>query len=159
MDPMKNQLIVKIREATRRDVPRLVELMKGLTLTMSKAESDGASTIAEYEKVFEHIERDPNRKLFVAEVEREIVGAADLLIAPNLSHRGLPWAIMENVIVDERMRRKGIARELVRHLMNVAKESGCYKIGLSSDKRRAAAHRLYQSLGFDQYGLSFRIYF
>jgi ribosomal protein S18 acetylase RimI-like enzyme len=151
--------MAKIRKATKRDVPRLVDLMRGLTLTTSKAESKGVSTLGEYEKVFEKIQRDPNRTLFVAEHDGEVVGAADLLIAPNLSHRGLPWAVMENVIVDERMRRKGIARELVQHLVNVAKKSGCYKIGLSSDKRRTAAHRLYKSLGFDQYGLSFRIYF
>ena len=81
------------------------------------------------------------------------------MIVPNLSHRGSPWAVMENVIVDESMRRKGIASAIVEYLVNLAKESGCYKIGLSSSKERPAAHSMYESLGFKQYGLGYRIYF
>jgi GNAT superfamily N-acetyltransferase len=156
---MTKKTVVIIREAEKRDVPAIVELMKGLIIKTSVAEARGASTLAEYEKVFERIWTDPNHKLFVAEIEGRVVGAADLLVVPNLSHRGLPWALIENVVIDESMRRKGFGRELVKHLIDVAKKSGCYKIGLSSDRKRAAAHRLYESLGFDQYGLSFRMYF
>ncbi|MBI4832206.1 MAG: GNAT family N-acetyltransferase [Candidatus Lindowbacteria bacterium] len=151
--------IVTSREAEKRDLAAIIELMKGLTIKTSAAEAQGASTLAEYESIFEQISRDPNHKLYVVETGGRVVGAADLLIVPNLSHRGLPWAIIENVVVDENARRKGIGRELVKHLVKVAKESGCYKIGLTSDRKRTAAHRLYESLGFDQYGLAFRIYF
>jgi GNAT superfamily N-acetyltransferase len=150
---------VTIREAAGGDLPRIVELMEALTINTSEAEASGASTLADYEQVFEQIERDPGRHLVVAELDGQVVGAADLIIMPNLSHRATPWAMMENVIVDERMRRRGIARALVTHLVNLARESGCYKIGLSSDRRRTEGHRLYESLGFDQYGLGFRIYF
>jgi GNAT superfamily N-acetyltransferase len=66
---------------------------------------------------------------------------------------------MENVIVDENMRRKGIAGVMIEHLVELARRSGCYKIGLSSSKKRPAAHAMYESLGFKQYGLGFRIYF
>ena len=108
--------------------------------------------------MFEQIKRDPNRKLFVAVLNGKLVGAADLIIAPNLSHHALPWAIMENLVVAENWRGHGIAKKLVQHLVVTAKSSGCYKIGLSSDRRRTAAHQLYRSLGFDQYGLGFRTY-
>jgi len=40
-----------------------------------------------------------------------------------------------------------------------AKEAGCYKIGLSSDKRRKEAHRFYRSLGFKAEAHGFRLYF
>jgi GNAT superfamily N-acetyltransferase len=150
---------VDIREARKEDLARLVELMENLTITTSTVEADGASSLADYEKVFELIERDPNHHLIVAEVDGRIVGSADLMIVPNLSHRGTPWAVMENVIVDESMRRKGIASAIVEYLVNLARESGCYKIGLSSSKKRPAAHRMYESLGFKQYGLGYRIYF
>jgi GNAT superfamily N-acetyltransferase len=150
---------IKIRRAARGDLPRLIELMKGLTITTSNAEADGASSLAEYERVFEQIERDPQHHLLVADVGGQVVGSGDLLIVPNLSHRGMSWAIVENVIVDENMRRKGIARELMKHMIDLAKKSRCYKIGLSSNRRREGAHRFYESLGFQQYGLGFRIYF
>jgi ribosomal protein S18 acetylase RimI-like enzyme len=148
-----------IRRAVKGDLSAIVELMKALTLTTSKAESGKAPTAADYEQIFQQIEGDPNRKLFVAEIDGRVVAAADLLIMPNLSHHGSPRAIIENVIVAEKMRRQGIARKLINHLIKTAKENDCYKIGLSSDKRRTAAHRLYESLGFNQYGLGFRIYF
>lgn len=150
---------ITIREARKIDLARLVELMKALTITTSTVEADGASSLADYEKVFELIERDPNHRLIVAEVDGQIVGSADLMIVPNLSHRGLPWAVMENVIVDDSLRRKGVASAMVEYLVNLAKESGCYKIGLSSSKERPDAHKLYESLGFKQYGLGYRIYF
>jgi len=156
---MSEALEINIREAGKDDLAVIVELMKTLTITTSEAESQGASTLADYEKVFEQIERDPNHKLIVAELDGRIVGSADLVIVPNLSHRGLPWAVMENVIVDESMRRTGIAGAMVKHLVTVAKESGCYKVGLSSSKERPAAHRMYEALGFKQYGLGYRIYF
>ena len=150
---------IVIRNAEKSDLSRIVELMKALTIMTSKAEAEGASTLADYEKVFGRIERDPNHKLIVAEVDGKVVGTADLLIVPNLSHRGLPWAVMENVIVDESVRRKGVAARMVKYLVEVAKKSGCYKIGLSSSTKRHAAHRMYESLGFKQYGLGYRIYF
>ena len=148
-----------IREARKSDVARLVELMEALTITTSEAEADGASTLDDYEKIFEQIESDPGHKLIVAKVDGTIVGSADMVIVPNLSHRGLSWAVMENVIVEEKMRRKGIAGAMVQYLVDLARESGCYKIGLSSSKERPAAHSFYESLGFKQYGLGFRIYF
>ena len=166
---MSENLDVNIREARKGDVPRLVELMESLTITTSNVETNGVSTLGvstlgvstlgDYEKIFERIEGAPDHRLIVAEVDGRVVGSAELVIADNLSHRGLPWAVMENVIVEEKMRRKGIARAMVNHLVDLAKERGCYKIGLSSNKERKAAHRMYESLGFKQYGLGFRIYF
>ncbi len=140
-------------------MPRLIGLLATFKLVTTESESAGAATLAEYEKIFDEIDREPRRHLVVAEVDGKVVGTADLIVAANLSHHGLPWAVVENVVVEESMRRKGIATLLLKHLIDLAKQSGCYKITLSSNKKRAAAHRFYESLGFDQYGYGFRIYF
>ena len=134
-------------------------IYREITSASAKPIQGGASTITDYEAIFQQIEQDPNHHLLVAEVDGEIVGSGDLLIVPNLSHRGLPWAIVENVIVEESMRRKGIARKLMQHMIDFARRSGCYKIGLSSNKKRPDAHRMYEALGFRQYGYGYRIYF
>lgn len=156
---MSNAASVTIREARKGDLPRLVELLDQITITSSTVEANGASSLAEYEKVFALIERDPNHHVIVAEVDGRVVGSADLIIVSNLSHRALPWAVMENVVVEESARRKGVGSAIVKHLVSIAKENGCYKVGLSSNKKRLAAHRMYESLGFKQYGLGYRIYF
>ena len=39
--------------------------------------------------------------------------------------------------------------------MDRCKEKGCYKIALSSQFKREAAHKFYESLGFEKMGYSF----
>ena len=82
-----------------------------------------------------------------------------LLIVPNLSHEGRPWALVENVVVDEQYRRRGIGRLLMNYAVGKAKETGCHKIGLSSDTSRKEAHKFYRSMGFEASAHGFRLYF
>jgi len=39
----------------------------------------------------------------------------------------------------------------------MAREAGCYKLVLSSNQKRARAHAVYESLGFQRHGFSFSI--
>lgn len=67
---------------------------------------------------------------------------------PNLSHQGRPWAQVENVVVDERERGSGYGERLLRYALDAARAAGCYKLVLTSNKQRAAAHRFYTRIGF-----------
>lgn len=102
---------------------------------------------------------DPARHLMIAVADDEIVGTADLLLVPNLTHRGQPWAIVENVVVTRNLRRGGVGRALMRRLIDVARAAGCYKLQLHSGKHRAEAHEFYRSLGMDAIAEGFKIYF
>lgn len=44
------------------------------------------------------------------------------------------------------------------YIINKAKEAGCYKIMLTSDKRRKPAHNFYKSLGFEASAHGFKLY-
>jgi ribosomal protein S18 acetylase RimI-like enzyme len=57
-------------------------------------------------------------------------------------------ARIEDVVVDEAMRGKGIGEALMRHALNMAREAGADGVALTSNPRREAANRLYQRLGF-----------
>jgi ribosomal protein S18 acetylase RimI-like enzyme len=57
-------------------------------------------------------------------------------------------ARIEDVVVDEAMRGKGIGEALVRHALNVARDAGADGVALTSNPKREAANRLYQRLGF-----------
>ncbi|MBV1733821.1 MAG: GNAT family N-acetyltransferase, partial [Hydrogenophaga sp.] len=52
---------------------------------------------------------------------------------------------------------KGIGRQLMAHAIEQARAAGCYKLALSSNAKRQAAHAFYESLGFQRHGLSFVI--
>lgn len=88
--------------------------------------------------------------LFVTEDENgTIVGMLSLCICPTLAKDKL-W--IEDVIVDESCRGKGIGRSLVKeavaHAKTLAPGSRLY---LTSNPKRKAARELYASEGFEQY--------
>jgi GNAT superfamily N-acetyltransferase len=149
-----------VRAATGNDIPRILELYRQLAITTAPTELDQKPSLAEdYQRVFAQISAVPGLELLVAEEEDEVAGSLVLFIAPNLSHGGLPWALVENVIVDQKYRRQGIGKLLMDYAIARAKGAGCYRIGLSSDKRRKEAHRFYRSLGFEASSHGFRLYF
>jgi ribosomal protein S18 acetylase RimI-like enzyme len=59
-------------------------------------------------------------------------------------------SIVEDVIVDEKMRRRGIAEALMRRAIDLAGQAGAAVLTLSSNPTREAANKLYQSMGFEK---------
>ncbi|MCI0555250.1 MAG: GNAT family N-acetyltransferase [Anaerolineae bacterium] len=57
-------------------------------------------------------------------------------------------SIVEDVVVDERMRGQGIGEALMFHAINLAREAGASGVTLTSNPRREAANHLYQAIGF-----------
>ncbi len=58
-------------------------------------------------------------------------------------------SIIEDVIVDESMRRRGIGEALMRRAIELAREAGAEGVSLTSNPGREAANKLYQSMGFE----------
>ena len=57
-------------------------------------------------------------------------------------------SIVEDVVVDESLRRHGIGEALVLHAIGLAREAGARGVSLTSNPKREAANYLYQSIGF-----------
>lgn len=151
--------MVMIRLATEEDIPRIMELYRELALSTSQVELSRSPSPDDYRRVFAEICASPGHELLVAEYQGEVVGAMVLVIVPNLSHGACPWAVVENLVIDHRHRRRGFGRLLMDYAVARAKETGCYRIVLTSDKRRRVAHRFYCALGFDASAHGFRLYF
>jgi GNAT superfamily N-acetyltransferase len=98
------------------------------------------------------------RTLLVADVNGEIVGTADLLIVQNLMRGSAPWAMVENVVVADRVRRRGIGRALFDEAIRLARGAGSYKVQLLSNKHRRDAHAFYKAVGFTATAEGFRLY-
>ncbi len=145
-----------IRLATEGDIPRIRELYSDLTIITSDVERRRSPSPEDYERVLAEIATAPGHELLVVEHEGEVVGTMVLLIVPNLSHAASPWALVENLIVDHRYRRLGLGKLLVEYAVCRAREAGCHKLVLSSDKRRGEAHHFYRSLGFEASAHGFR---
>ncbi len=77
-----------------------------------------------------------------------IVGIASLI--PIHTPRVCDGRI-EDVVVDEKHRGKGIGKELIRRLLEKARKLNMKTVYLTSEPNRTAANRLYQNMGFAQY--------
>lgn len=58
-------------------------------------------------------------------------------------------SLVEDVVVDEHMRGRGIGNALVRYAIDLAREAGANGVALTSNPQREAANHLYQSMGFE----------
>jgi len=145
-----------VREATEADLPRLIELIAQLSL--AEPVDDARRPLDEaYRRAYGQIAADRRQRLFIVEAGDRLVGCLSLIVVPNLSHQGRPYAMVENVVVDEGARGDGFGQLLMRRAIEEARRAGCYKVALTSNKQRADAHRFYQRLGFQATHEGFRL--
>jgi len=149
-----------IRLAKVNDIPRIIQLYDELVITTSRIEWGKVKpSLVDYQKTLNEINTIPGYELLIAEENDEILGSMVLLIMPNLSHRASPWALVENIIIDPKQQRRNVGRKLMEYAVRRAKDKGCYKIILNSNKKRRGAHKFYRSLGFEASAYGFSIYF
>src|SRR3989344_653553 len=84
-------------------------------------------------------------ELWVATENNKIIGMATLAL---IVKPGGITAQLEDVVVDEAARGKGLGRQLCEKAIERAKANGAHSIHLTSRPARVAANKLYQKLGF-----------
>lgn len=89
----------------------------------------------------------PNNYLLVAKENDDIIGTLTLVFywVPS----GVKTWI-EDVIVSDKARGKGVATALMWHALGLAREKGAEKVDLSSRSWREAANSLYLKMGFEK---------
>jgi GNAT superfamily N-acetyltransferase len=141
---------ITLREATEADLPAI------LTLYAQLGQDDGKVLSLEAAGcIFARMKTYPDYRIYIALLNGRIVGTFALLILDNIAHMGTPSAILEDVVVEEGIRSQGIGRQMMRYANSLCREKGCYKMSLTSNRNREAAHRFYESLGFEKHGYSF----
>lgn len=148
--------MLKIRTATEKDIPRLLELYRQLAFD---PEDYQFPPLKACRRVFKEQSKIPGYSLLVAEENGEVIGTTVLAILPGMAHGTSPFAVIEYVVVDETKRSQGVGKALMGYCKDKAKKAGCYKIMLTSDKRRERAHKFYRKEGFEASAEGFRYYF
>ena len=100
-----------------------------------------------WEELKELVDSKSSTLLVAREPDEQSTIAAILCLTVYRVPTGLR-SIIEDVIVDENMRRRGIGEALVRQAIDLAREAGADGVSLTSNQQRKAANQLYQSMGF-----------
>lgn len=139
-----------IREATEADLPRLLDLYFQLSQLGARPESAPQPVTEAHRATLRALRADPRATCLVLEVDGRVVGTLTVYILANLSHGARPFAVVENVVTDAAVRGRGWGRLLMAHAEELARRQGCYRIVLTSHRRRTDAHRFYERLGFQR---------
>ena len=148
--------MASVRKATEADIPRILELYRQLELNPSPGSVDPSPE--DCLGVVRSVSATPGQELLVAEENGRVAGTMMVVIVPSLAHHASPWAVVEHMVVEEKLRSRGIGKALMDYAVAKAKAAGCYKIMLSSNKKRQDAHRFYRSLGFTATHEGFHLY-
>jgi N-acetylglutamate synthase-like GNAT family acetyltransferase len=93
-------------------------------------------------------------RLLVAVLDGEVVGLAALHVSLAVEYDE-PAAKLSAIVVDERVRRRGIGEALVAAIEEEARRRGCRLVFLTTAERRGDAHAFYRRLGYEETGRRF----
>jgi ribosomal protein S18 acetylase RimI-like enzyme len=129
---------VTIEEA-REVTPELVEAFARMIPQLSSSSPPpGAAEL-------EEMVRAPGTHVLVAVEEGVILGSLTLVIF-RIPTGMRAW--IEDVVVDDAARGKGVGEAINRFALDLARQKGCKTVDLTSRPSREAANRLYQRIGF-----------
>lgn len=138
---------MEFRTAERADVPAILALLADDEISRSRGVVSETADAAVW-AAFDAIDASPHDDLIVGEIGGEIVATCQLAFTPGLSRGGAWRMTIEAVRVGTSLRGGGIGRKMMAWAIDRARERGCRIVQLTTDKRRAGAHRFYESLGF-----------
>jgi GNAT superfamily N-acetyltransferase len=98
--------------------------------------------------IFEQILAARGLHIFVLEVEERVVATTYLNVIPNLTRSASPYAVVENVVVEESLRGTGLGKQVMAGTLAAAWEAGCYKAMLMTGSRRPSTLAFYEACGF-----------
>ena len=83
-----------------------------------------------FERIFDEISTDQEKKVFVGLIDDKLICTGTLLVERKFFFGGKFFCHVEDVVVDEKMRGKGIGKALMNHLVEYAKSVDCARLVL-----------------------------
>lgn len=99
------------------------------------------------EEIFKKIDSNPDYLIAVAEINGKIVGSTTLLIEQKFIHEGGLVGHIEDVVVDKNFQGQKIGEKIIKYLLEIAENQGCYKTILDCTDE---VKPFYEKLGFKQ---------
>ncbi|HEX7027656.1 MAG TPA: GNAT family N-acetyltransferase [Gammaproteobacteria bacterium] len=131
---------INIREAVAEDAVALTELYRLLKVDPNIQVQPG--------RLIE-LRADPGSFLIVCEAGGgKPVGTVHVTLFPDAMYGNQPFAVLENIVIAEASRSRGIGTMLMNHVEEFCFSRGCSKIMLLSNAQRGDAHRFFSRAGY-----------
>ncbi len=137
---------IRVRPATPSDRPQLVDLLGELFAQ----EAEFTPNPDAQARGLEALLADPaHAQILVAENTgtQEVLGMVSLLFTVSTA-LGTPVAWVEDVVVSENARGRGIGQHLMQGALELARQRGCRRLTLLTDRANQGAQRFYARFGF-----------
>lgn len=140
-----------IRNAERSDLAALLSLYRHLD------PSDRPCSLEVAERRIEQIGRYPGSCILVGHADDVLAATCTLIVIPNLTRRGLPYGLIENVVTQHSFRGRGFGKEILNAAVETAWTADCYKVMLMTGSKRPSTLAFYVSAGFEQSKTGFQV--
>jgi GNAT superfamily N-acetyltransferase len=142
---------LKVRTAVRSDLPQLLALYPHLNPDDDIPSPEMAASR------FDALQKFDGSAIFIGLVEDIVVCSCTLVIIPNLTRGGAPYALIENVVTHASYRGRGFGKLILRAAVDAAWQADCYKAMLLTGSTKPSTLAFYGSAGFEQNKTGFQV--
>ncbi len=143
-----NPDMLHIRTADENDLPGILELYTHLH---DRGQSNVMPQIdGRVRAVWNRIRKGEGQFIVVGVLNDKIIASCVLIVVPNLTHDQRPYALIENVVTEEKHRNKGYASTVLDYAKDIAKKAGCYKMMLMTGSKLDSTLRFYEKAGYNR---------
>ena len=132
--------MLKIRPCRAKDFDEVVLLLRQLW-------QDKLLDPKSLRPIFDRALDSDSKTYLCATNGKRVIGFGSFTMKNNLWPEG-PLGYVDELVVDSEFRSKGIGAQLLRRLVALARQKGCYRIELDSAFYRKESHRFYKRQGF-----------
>ncbi len=147
LKPLTNSFMERdfqIRAATIEDVDLLLELYDYLSSDSERCPPELAR------RNLSRISQIEGSAVLLGEIGYAPATTCTLIVVPNLTRGGRPYAVIENVVTHVDYRGKGLGTAVLDAACDRAWQHGCYKVMLSTSSTRPSTLSFYENAGFEQ---------
>ena len=133
-----------LRDATSADLDQIMQLYLQLSPNNHPVDRSTAQDI------FRKFRQFDGSAILLGEIGQRLVSSCTVVIIPNLTRQGEPYALIENVVTHADCRGRGYGTQLLNAATERAWSCGCYKVMLMTGSTEPATLAFYENAGFTQ---------
>ena len=140
-----------VRPADHADLPHLLDLYVHLNPDDARCSPDDAVA------VLDHLLCYKGSVVLVGAIGDALLTTCTVVVIPNLTRGGKPYALIENVVTHADHRGLGYGRRVLSAALERAWEAGCYKVMLMTGSKKPTTLAFYEAAGFEQSKTGFQV--